>query len=324
MGKHNNNGRYDEAEARYIQSQNHLDAEASVFLARELTHIRAQTLTVKKAPLNAFAVFPVQTDIPAGAETAIQRIYDGVGMAEIISNFSDDLRRVDVVAKEVSVKVFMLGDSYGYNFREVKNAQFAGKNLDALRAQQARHGIDLKLNKLAWFGDEKHNITGFIKNPNISSFALPNDGTGSKTQLKTKSVDNVIRDMNDFIDSIPTATNEVEQANAVLLSPAVYRHLAETRIPNTEGQTILEFLKSVHPEITRWMKVGELKSAAADGTDLMVAGHFDPTYIKFEIPERFNQLPVEQRNLEYVVNCVSEAVGVTVTMPMAFVMAKGA
>jgi hypothetical protein len=315
--------RYDKKEANYILNTGRLDEAQSVFLARQLTHIRAQTLTVKKAPLNAFLVFPVQTDIPQGAETAVQYIYDSVGMAEIISNYADDLRRVDVVAKEQPVKVFTLGDAYGYNYREIKNAQFAGVNLSAMKAQQARRGIDVKINKIAWFGDKEHNITGFLGNDNLSKVELAADGTGSKTALSTKTADQMIRDVNSIIDAIPSATNEVEQANTVLLAPAAYRALSETRIPDAEGQTVLGFLKEVHPEITRWMKVGELKKAGADESDVMVAGYFDPMYIKLEIPTRFDQLPVQYRNLEYIIDCVAEAVGVTVTMPMAFAKAEG-
>ena len=315
--------KYDAKEAQYLQDNCHTDESASVFLARQLTHIRSQVLTVKKAPLNAFQVFPVQTDIPAGAETAVQYIYDAVGMAEIISNYADDLHRVDVIAKEQAVQVFALGDAYGYNYREVKNAMFAGVNLSAMKAQQARRGIDVKLNQIAWKGDADHNITGFLNNSNISTIALAADGTGSKTTLSTKTTDQMIRDMNNIIDAIPTATNEVEQANTVLMAPAVYRTLSETRIPDGEGQTVLGFLQAVHPEINRWMKVGELKGAGTDGTDMVVAGYFDPMYVRFEIPTRFDQLPVQYRNLEYVVDCVSEAVGVTVTMPMAFVKAQG-
>lgn len=273
--------------------------------------------------MNAFQVFPVQTDIPAGAESAVQYIYDAVGMAEIISNYADALPRVDVVAKEQAVKVFSIGDAYGYNYREVKNAQFANVPLSALRAQQARRGIDLKLNKIAWNGDKAHHITGFLDNENISTISLPADGTGSKTAFTTKTYDKMIRDMNDIIDAIPTATNEVEQANTVLMAPAVYRALAETRIEDAQGTTVLRFLQSLHPEISRWMKVGELKGAGTDGSDMVVAGYFDPTYIRFEIPTRFDQQPVQYRNLEYVIDCVAEAAGVTVTMPMAFVKAQG-
>lgn len=319
---HNKEARYDESEARYIEMQGRFDAGESVFLARELTHIRAQVLTVKKAPLNAFSVFPVQTDVPSGAETAIQRIYDSVGMAEIISNYASDLKRADILAKENSVKVFSLGDSYGYNYKEIKNAQYAGKNLDALRAQAAKRGIDLKLNTIAWKGDNKHNIIGFLNNSNITTYTLPADGTGNVTNINKKTETQIIRDFNNFLQSIPTATNEVEQANTVLLPPAVYAHLATTRLSDSD-RTLLDFLKQVHPEITRWMKVGELKGAGASGADMMVAGYFDPMYIKFEIPTRFDQLPVQARNLEYVVPCVAEAIGVTVSMPSAFVTATG-
>ena len=85
--------RYDERELKYIEMTPHLDSTESAFLARQLTHIRAQTLTVKRAPMNAFQVFPVQTDIPSGAETAVQYVFDAVGVAEIISNYADDLPR---------------------------------------------------------------------------------------------------------------------------------------------------------------------------------------------------------------------------------------
>lgn len=75
-----------------------------------------------KAPLNAFKVFPVQTEIPKGAQTAYQRIYDSYGMTEIISNYADDLRRVDVIGEEKAVKVVDIGDSYGYSINEIKIA----------------------------------------------------------------------------------------------------------------------------------------------------------------------------------------------------------
>ena len=314
--------RYDEKEARYILGQGHFDEAQSVFLARQLTHIRAQTLTVKKAALNAFQVFPVQTDVPEGAETAIQRVYDSVGTAEIISNYADDLKRVDLLAQENSVRVFSLGDAYGYNENEIANAQFAGMNLDAMKAQAARRGIDLKLNKLAWHGDKAHNIIGFLNNPNISEYALPGDGTGSSTKISTKTEEQIIRDFNGLIRAVSVATNEVETVNTVCMAPDVYAHISMTRLSHSD-KTLFDFIKSVHPEVTRWMPVGELKGAASDGSDMMFAGYFDPAYIKFEIPMRFKQLPVERRNLEYIVNCMAKAIGVTVTIPYAFVTANG-
>lgn len=315
--------RYDENELRYIQNVGHFDESASVFLARQLTHVRAQVLRVKKAPLNAFTLFPVQTDIPEGAETAIQRTYDSVGIAEIISNYADDLPRVDLVAKEDSVKVMNLGDAYGWNEKEIKNAQFAQVNLTADKALAARRAMDVKINKIAFRGDAKHKIVGFLDNANISSYALPTDGTGSSTRFSDKTEDQVIRDVNNIIRAVPLQTHEVEQINTLAFAPTVYAYLATTRLSNTET-TLLSFLQKVHPEVTRWMSVGELEGAGTAGKNMIIGGNFTPEYIKLEIPQRFQQLPVERRNLEYIVNCVASIVGVTVTMPLAFVKVEGA
>lgn len=316
------NVNYDERDYNAAMASGNFDAAGSAFVARQLTMVRAQVLRVKKASLNAFNVFPVTTDIPVGAETALQRVYDSVGVAEIISNWADDLPRVDILAQETSVNVKMLGDAYGYNYREVQNAQFANINLSAEKGRVAKYAIDYKLNQIAWHGDKEHHITGFLDNPNISEFTLPGDGANNSTKLADKTEEQVFRDLNNFIESIPEATNQVEQANALLLPPAVYTLLATKRLENTET-TYLNFFRQIHPEITNIAKVLELKGAGQDGKDVMIAGFFDPSYIKFEIPIRFDQRPVEYRNLEYVVNCVASTAGITVVMPFAFAKAYG-
>lgn len=316
------NVNYDERDYNAAMASGNFDAAGSAFVARQLTMVRAQVLRVKKASLNAFNVFPVTTDIPVGAETALQRVYDSVGVAEIISNWADDLPRVDILAQETSVNVKMLGDAYGYNYREVQNAQFANINLSAEKGWVAKYAIDYKLNQIAWHGDKEHHITGFLDNPNISEFTLPGDGANNSTKLADKTEEQVFRDLNNFIESIPEATNQVEQANALLLPPAVYTLLATKRLGNTET-TYLNFFRQIHPEITNIAKVLELKGAGQDGKDVMIAGFFDPSYIKFEIPIRFDQRPVEYRNLEYVVNCVASTAGITVVMPFAFAKAYG-
>lgn len=311
---------YDEAEARYLQDVGRQDEATSIFFARQLEHVRAQALEVKKAPLEAFQVFPVQTDIPVGAESAVVRIFDSVGTAKIISNYADDLPRVNVAAKEESVKVFLIGDSYGYNEREIQNAQFANVNISARKALMARRAIDMLLDDIAWKGDAAHKITGFLNNTNISEFTVTQNAAHT-TKIEDMTADEAIACINNFLEAIPTATNQVEHANTVLLYPKAYNHLATTRIPNTMS-TVLEFLKGVHPEVTRWMKVGKLAGNGSEGKDLIFAGYFDPTYIRFEIPERFHQHEVEKRNLEYVIDCTASAVGVTVFIPYAFIKAN--
>ncbi len=324
MGKHNPNGRYDAAEAEYIKatSAGRYDDAFSAFLARELTYIRTRVLEVKKAPLRAFEVFPVQTDVPAGAATAVQRIYDSVGVAKIIANYADDLPRADVVGKEEMVKVVSIGNSYGYNVVEVEHAQFAGVNLDMYRANAARRGIDQKINSIAWFGDAAANIIGLLNHPNITEVTLPADGEGGSTTFASKTPDQIIRDVNSMFNAIDVATNNVEYPNTLLLPTTAFDYMVGTPRSSYSDMTILGFLRQAHPDV-RFIKVGELSGAGANGSDVMIAGRFDPDVVRLEIPERFRQLPVEKRNLEYVVDCISRVIGVTIMMPLAFSKAAG-
>lgn len=324
MGKHNPNGRYDAAEAEYIKmsSAGRFDDSFSAFLARELTYIRSRVLEVRKAPLRAFEVFPVMTDVPAGAATAVQRIYDATGVAKIIANYADDLPRADVIGKEETVRVVSVGNSYGYNVVEVEHAQFAGVNLDMYRANAARRGIDQKINSIAWFGDEAANITGFLNHPNITEVTIPADGTGSSTKFTSKTPEQIIRDVTSMFNAIDKSTNNVEYPDTLLLPTDAYDYMVGMPRNSYSDLTILGFLRQAHPDV-RFMKVGELSGAGAGGADVMIAGRFEPDVVRLEIPERFRQLPVEKRNLEYVVDCMSRVIGVTIMVPLAFSKAEG-
>ena len=315
------NTNYDQADLNVIKNSGAFNEDVSAFLAQQLTFVRNQALEVKKAPLNAFQVFPVATDLPKGADSAVQYVYDAVGVAKVISNYADDLPRVDVFATEQVVRVKDLGVSYGYSDKEVANAAFARVNISASKATKSRRAIDLKINQIAWNGDAANNITGFLNNPNISEYTLE-VGASGKTDFESKTEAEILKDITGFLQTIADATNEVEQANTLLLAPNAYAHLATTRLSDSD-RTLLEFVRQVNPNLTRIMKVGELKGAASDGSDMMVAGYFDPDYIKLEIPERFEQKPAERRNLETVINCTASVAGVTVAIPMAFVKAKG-
>ena len=312
---------YDKADLTAIKSAGVFNEDVSAFLARQLTYVRNKALDVPKAPLTAFQVFPVQTDIPRGADSAVQPIYDGVGMAKVISNYADDLPRVDVFATENVVRIKDLGVSYGFTDKEVENAAFARINLSASKATKSRRAIDLKINEIAWKGDKANKIIGFLDNPNISEYTIQ-AGKSGKTDFAHKTEEEILKDITEFLQTVCDATKQVEQPNTLLLAPSAYAHLASTRLSNSD-KTLLDFVKYSHPELTRVMKVGELKGASDDGKDMMACGYFDPDYIRLEIPNRFEQKPAERRNLETVINCTASVAGVTVTVPMAFAVAKG-
>lgn len=136
--------------------------EASVFFARELDHVKAQSYDVQYPELTALNLFPVTHEADAGAESVTYYTYDKSGMAKIIDNYSTDLPRADVTGKPSTAQVRSLGTSYGYSVQEMRASRLAGKSLDARKGEAARYQNDSATNKLAWAGDASHGILGVL------------------------------------------------------------------------------------------------------------------------------------------------------------------
>jgi hypothetical protein len=95
-------------ECAALRNNFHEDAD-TIFLARQLDYVRAQTYDRQLPATNADALVPDDTSIPEYAESVTQYAYDMVGMAKVISNYADDLPRADVRSTSRSVSVRTLG-----------------------------------------------------------------------------------------------------------------------------------------------------------------------------------------------------------------------
>lgn len=73
---------YDELDLAAIQSTGRLDANESIFFARELDYVKSKAYDVKYPANNALALFPVSSEADAGADTISYESYDMVGMAK--------------------------------------------------------------------------------------------------------------------------------------------------------------------------------------------------------------------------------------------------
>lgn len=311
-----------EAENRSQSGANYNADDLSAFVAHELTYNRAKALEKMQAPLSAFSVFEVSTEVPEGAESAVQKIYSKVGMAKIIANYADDIPLSDAYAEDTTVKVKTIATSYQYSVQDIINSAFANVRLTERKAQSAYYSIDREINDIAWKGDEKHNIVGFLNNPYVTVYNVKADGTSSSKKLADKTPSQMFRDVNEIIDSVTNNTKGYIVPNKVLLDPAIYNLLAETLFVDANGnaktQTVLEMVKANHPEIKEFVKVFEL---AGSGT--IIAGNFNGEYARLEIPKRASQEPIQRKNLAFIVPVWGRVIGVTVNYPMAFTKATG-
>ncbi|MCG4470467.1 hypothetical protein L0P50_16425 [Lawsonibacter sp. DFI.6.74] len=98
---------------QYSRRQRDSAEDASVFFARELDHVKAQSYDVEYPELTALHLFPQSSEADPGAETITYYTYDKTGLAKIIDNYSTDLPRADVTGKPSFAKIKSIGDSYG-------------------------------------------------------------------------------------------------------------------------------------------------------------------------------------------------------------------
>jgi hypothetical protein len=299
-----------------------LDSAETMFFARELESLKAQTYDVIRAPLKAFELIPVSTDAGAGAESIVYEQYDETGIAKIIANYADDLPRADVKGKEFVARVKSVGDSYGYSLQEVRAARFAGKPLEQRKANAAARAQREVWNRIAFFGDAANGLPGWLSNANVPNAPVV-AGAATTLTWATKTAAEILKDLNDAVNGVVDLTNGVEQPDTIVMPIAQYTRIASTPAGTGTDTTILQYFLTNSPFIKNVEWANELKGAFTGATDGFIVYTRSPDKMTLEMPQMFEQLPVQERGLEYVVPCHSRIAGTLIYYPLGQRFAYG-
>ena len=305
-----------------IKSVN-LDAGETVFFARELEFIKSKSYDVIYAELKARQLIPVSFEAGPGAESITYSQYDQLGVAKLIANYANDLPRADIKGKQFTAPVRSLGASYGYNLQDIRAAKLVGKPLEQRRANAAKRAILQLENSILFFGDTDHGLMGFLNNPNVPTVSIPADGTGAVTQWSMKTPDQILRDLNLIANTPFNTTKGIEQTSTLLLPLAQFNYIASTPRSAISDVTILEFFLKNNPFVEEVEWVNELVGLGASGTDRAVAYDRDQDKLTAEIPQDFEQLPVQEEGLEFKIPCHSRVGGVLTYYPLSIVYCDG-
>ena len=307
--------------------------DASVFFARELDHVKAQSYDVEYPELTALHLFPQTSEADPGAETITYYTYDKTGLAKIIDNYSTDLPRADVTGKPSFAKIKSIGASYGYSAQEMRASKLAGKSLDARKGESARYAIDSKTNKIAWCGDEESGLMGVLsEGQNIPMYVIKPGIRTNKTSWLEKDADEILDDVNGMARQVAKVTKNVERPDTLCVPADVFMDISTRRIPDT-STTVLAFIQEHAPYIKEVVSTAELDSdsietnpyAAVDETGAGVAFLFknDVRKLSLENPMPFYQYPLQVQNLETTIPCESRTAGVIVYYPLSALIAVG-
>ena len=303
-----------------------------VFFAMQLAHIKAKAYDKIYPELTGLSLFPMTSDADDGAEYIEYFSYEKTGIANIISNYANDLARVDVKGAPHRAKIVSLGDSYGYNVQEMRAARRnailqMGKPLDAGRAEAARYAYDVSTNHLIWNGDAETGVVGIFSSGNNIPVITLSNGASGKADWDNKTADEIAADFTLILNTVSKTTRGVEHPDSVVMAEDRFNTLTSRRITGTDA-TLMEYLqKAFGRQIKNWEVANELSASNTDynstGKNRCLFYTKDAEKLSRETPMPFRQYPVQPRNLEMVVNCEGREAGVMIYYPMSAAIVNG-
>lgn len=316
--------KYDSFEADVVA--NHLMARgekadattAGIWTAQELHKIKSQAYEKDYPAGSALRVFPVTNELSDTDKTFEYQTFDKVGLAQIIADYTDDLPTVDALMSSEFGKVFRLGNAFLISIDEIKAGQRTGKSLSVRKANAAQLAHDMLVNKLVFKGSKPHKILSVFEHPNITEIAASNQWYADLT--KTKNAEQAYNDLTDAIEKLETQTNGQHRATHILIPPSV-RKVLMVRMPDTT-ESYLDYFMKQNGGITI-EAIAELENIDGANKKCVLVYEKDPMNMSIEIPEAFNMLPAQPKDLHFKVPCTSKCTGLTIYRPLTIVKITG-
>lgn len=295
-----------------------MDANETIVFARQLEHVKKTTYDIVYPELKARKFIPPAAE-PADntARTITYEQFDRVGMARLIASYADDLPRVDVFGREFTSPIRPIGVAYAYNLQEARESVRTGRSLPTMRANTARKAAEEQIDELLAFGDVATGIPGFLNAAAVPAASVATVGAAT-TWADKAAVDpeDVINDVLGAINDMVALTNGQEYPDTALF-PEEQFSLISTKKLIGETTTILEFLQSKLKRITTWEPWHKLAGAGAGGTDRFMLYKRSNDKCGYEVPQEFEQLDVQDNNLEYKVPCHARVGGTVFMYPLS-------
>jgi len=302
--------------------------DASVFFARELDYIKAQTYDVVYPEFNALRLFPVTSEVDIGAETVTYYSYDKSGFAKIIQNYASDLPRADVKGIPTTANIKSIGASFGYSVQEMRASRMAGKSLDVRKGDAAKYAIDRKINEIAWAGENDHKLIGVLSpGNNIPIYTLPLNTGGTSTRFVDKTAQECLNDVAAMFAFVSKITLNVEKPDYLALPTDAYNYLAHTPRSEMSDTSILNWILANVKQLKGIVDVAELNAESGvtpfDGQDVAFLYTRDPKKFSIEIPLTFYQHPIQPTKLEFEIPCEARIAGAMIYYPLSALIIPG-
>lgn len=288
---------------------NKLDAHG-IWTVNQLTQLLNRQYEQAYPQTGVLELFPVTTELSPVTKNFEWLEFDGVTSAKIIADYTDDLPTVEAMASEKTGKVFRLGNAWFISIDEIKAGQALGSSLSDRKASLAREGHETLVNDLVFKGSAPHNIVSVFDQPNINRL----------TSASWTTPEIAFSELQDMIETIEDVTLGRHHVTNIVIPPSKRRLLTQKMPDVTESY--LAWFKENYPNVTI-TAIAELEDIDGAGTKGVMAYEKDPMNMSIEIPERFNMLPMQPKDLHFKVPCTSKCTGLIVYRPLTIAILSG-
>lgn len=302
------------------------DAQAALpFVMAQGRNVEAKIYRKRYPTFNYAQVVPVVTE---GNQWAIGTTFftiDSAGEAKFISGAGADMPFNKSVRDQASHDFAMIGSGWEWTLEEVNQSALYGTNLPQTDAMSATDKIERKLNSIAMTGATEKNWTGFANDANVPRADVATPGTF----WPSKTVDQILTDVDEVLTRVRSQTEEVEWADTLALPPAAFRTAATRRLGAGDGTiTVLDYLRknNVYTAETNQqltiIPVRELATASQDGGGRMVAYRRDEEVLRFHLPMPRTVLQPRQKSLMgFETGIIARTGGTEIRLPKAMAYA---
>lgn len=304
------------AQAGIIEEGNRQDATLVAVTERQLEYLRGQSYDILYPELKWSKLIPVDTSVPAGAETIAYEQWDESGEAKIIANGADDLPLADAAKGKFSNRTVVVGAAYKVTQEDLLRSQMAGVNIENRRQRAAINSIGRLLDKIAALGDSASGIKGLLTHDQVPVIAATGAWSGlTATQL--------VAELHRLEDTVWSTTYELMQPDTLILPTAQMQLIRRTYMAVDNTQTVMQrFLQNAAfiKNIESWHRAA---TAGVGGVARAMAYKRDPAMLQMAFPVPLRQLPAQPRNLALLTPMFSKIGGLEFYYPKSALYMDG-
>ncbi len=314
--------------------------DTAMFL-RQLTYIMQTPFDIEYPELKGREIVPIVTESDPGEEFHLWHQMDRVGEAKILSPEAQDLPNIEVTGKEYGNRVYSIGASYQYTHMDVRRAIMSKIPLPDRKAKAARKAHEEILDRLLAQG-----ANGLSGTPNLQASDLfPTYGLANfPTNLKggvagytsvnwldpATTVQQILTDVSAMEASMANQTLNIHRGNVLVLPTSLYNQLAYTRrSPTFTDDTLLQYIMKSSISIKKiidWNQLnfaGKKQDTTTPGPRVMLLNQAAENF-EFVMPQPFEQLPPQPRDLRFVIPTHSRYGGILVHQAGSILYLDGA